>query len=244
MRETRLKQPTAVPMIVLTRHQDQVEAINKALRNAGHPVHLTWLPDARELGDALTQIAPEMIIYFADEDVAGGDAVLDLRARFAPEVPVVVVRERLDEATITELVDYDEFCGSPTEATVDGQIGVDELARWLDDRRRGIRDFVLVDVREDDERARATIAGSVGVPVGGFLDGSALAAVPADRQIVLFCEVGARSAQALAVVRAAGRADAVHVAGGMAAWSAQCEQPAQPARREPSARPPVAPASD
>ncbi len=149
-----------------------------------------------------------------------------------------------DEATITELVDYDEFCGSPTEATVDGQIGVDELARWLDDRRRGIRDFVLVDVREDDERARATIAGSVGVPVGGFLDGSALAAVPADRQIVLFCEVGARSAQALAVVRAAGRADAVHVAGGMAAWSAQCEQPAQPARREPSARPPVAPASD
>ena len=102
MRETRLKQPTAVPMIVLTRHQDQVEAINKALRNAGHPVHLTWLPDARELGDALTQIAPEMIIYFADEDVAGGDAVLDLRARFAPEVPVVVVRERLDEATITE----------------------------------------------------------------------------------------------------------------------------------------------
>lgn len=102
MRETRLKQPTAVPMIVLTRHQDQVEAINKALRNAGHPVHLTWLPDARELGDALTQIAPEMIIYFADEDVAGGDAVLDLRARFAPEVPVIVVRERLDEATITE----------------------------------------------------------------------------------------------------------------------------------------------
>ncbi|MFO1377713.1 MAG: EAL domain-containing protein [Steroidobacteraceae bacterium] len=97
-----MKQPTAVPMIVLTRHQDQVEAINKALRNAGHPVHLTWLPDARELGDALTQIAPEMIIYFADEDVAGGDAVLDLRARFAPEVPVVVVRERLDEATITE----------------------------------------------------------------------------------------------------------------------------------------------
>jgi len=105
MRETRLKQPTAVPMIVLTRHQDQVEAINKALRNAGHPVHLTWLPDARELGDALAQIAPEMIIHFADEDVAGGDAVLDLRARFAPEVPVVVVRERLEEATITEALE-------------------------------------------------------------------------------------------------------------------------------------------
>ena len=42
-------------MIALTRSQDNVEAINKALRNAGHPVHVTWLPDARDLGDALTQ---------------------------------------------------------------------------------------------------------------------------------------------------------------------------------------------
>ena len=39
----------AVPMLVLTRHQDHVEAINSTLRNAGHPVHCTWLPDARDL---------------------------------------------------------------------------------------------------------------------------------------------------------------------------------------------------
>ena len=105
MQETGLKQPTAVPMIVLTRQQDQVEAINKALRNAGHPVHPTWLPDARELGDALTQIAPEMLIFFADEGVEGGHAVLDLRNRFAPEVPVIVVREKLDEAVIAETLE-------------------------------------------------------------------------------------------------------------------------------------------
>ena len=80
MLENVLKQPTAVPMIVLTRHQDQVEAINKALRNAGHPVHPTWLPDARELGDALTQIAPEILVFFADEGdgaECGGEGVGD-----------------------------------------------------------------------------------------------------------------------------------------------------------------------
>jgi PAS domain S-box-containing protein len=92
-------------MIVLTRHQDHVEAVNKALRNAGHPVHLTWLPDARELGDALTQIAPEMIFFFVDEGVDGGHAVFDLRRRFAPEVPLICIRERLDEAGIADLLE-------------------------------------------------------------------------------------------------------------------------------------------
>ena len=57
----------AVPMIVMTRSQDHVEAINSTLRKAGHPVHCTWLPDARDLGDALTQINPEMLVAFIDE---------------------------------------------------------------------------------------------------------------------------------------------------------------------------------
>ena len=38
-------------MIVMTRSQDHVEAINSTLRKAGHPVHCTWLPDARDLGE-------------------------------------------------------------------------------------------------------------------------------------------------------------------------------------------------
>ena len=57
----------AVPMIVMTRSQDHVEAINSTLRKAGHPVHCTWLPDARDLGDALTQINPEMLVAFIEE---------------------------------------------------------------------------------------------------------------------------------------------------------------------------------
>ena len=51
----------------MTRSQDHVEAINSTLRKAGHPVHCTWLPDASDLGDALTQLNPEMLIAFIEE---------------------------------------------------------------------------------------------------------------------------------------------------------------------------------
>ncbi|MBX3703444.1 MAG: EAL domain-containing protein [Steroidobacteraceae bacterium] len=97
-----MKQPAAVPMIALTRSQDNVEAINKALRNAGHPVHVTWLPDARDLGDALTQASAEMLMLFADEAIVDLASAMDFRARFAPDVPVLVVRERLDEDAIAQ----------------------------------------------------------------------------------------------------------------------------------------------
>jgi len=89
-------------MIALTRSQDNVEAINKALRNAGHPVHVTWLPDARDLGDALTQASAEMLMLFADEGIVDLSSAMDFRARFAPDVPVLVVREKLDEDSIAQ----------------------------------------------------------------------------------------------------------------------------------------------
>src|SRR5262245_9050202 len=97
-----LKPPAAVPMIALTRSQDNVEAINKALRNAGHPVHVTWLPDARDLGDVLTQASAEMLMLFADEGIVDLNGAMDFRARFAPEVPVLIVRDRLDENVIAQ----------------------------------------------------------------------------------------------------------------------------------------------
>ncbi|HEY5558102.1 MAG TPA: EAL domain-containing protein [Steroidobacteraceae bacterium] len=97
-----MKQPAAVPMIALTRSQDNVEAINKALRNAGHPVHVTWLPDARDLGDALTQASAEMLMLFADEGIVDLSSAMDFRARFAPDVPVLIVREKLDEDSIAQ----------------------------------------------------------------------------------------------------------------------------------------------
>jgi multidomain signaling protein FimX len=89
-------------MIVMTRSQDHVEAINSTLRKAGHPVHCTWLPDARDLGDALTQINPEMLIAFIDELGVDLSSIMKVKQQSAPGMPVLIVRETVDEAIIAD----------------------------------------------------------------------------------------------------------------------------------------------
>jgi multidomain signaling protein FimX len=89
-------------MIVMTRSQDHVEAINSTLRKAGHPVHCTWLPDAGDLGDALTQLNPEMLIAFIDELGTDLASVMKVKQQSAPEMPVLIVRENVDEAAIAD----------------------------------------------------------------------------------------------------------------------------------------------
>ena len=92
----------AVPMIVLTRSQDHVEAINSTLRKAGHPVHCTWLPDASDLGDALTQVNPEMLIAFIEDLSVDIPALIKVKQQTAPGLPVLIVRESVDEAIIAQ----------------------------------------------------------------------------------------------------------------------------------------------
>jgi adenylyltransferase/sulfurtransferase len=47
--------------------------------------------------------------------------------------------------------------------------------------------------------------------------------LPTDKQIVLHCKVGGRSAEVLAAVKGAGFKDAIHVGGGVLAWVSQIE---------------------
>ncbi len=92
----------AVPLIVMSRSQDHVEAINSTLRRAGHPVHCTWLPDARDLGDALTQLNPEMLVIFIEEPSADLASIMKIKQQSAPEMPVLIVRDAIDEASIAD----------------------------------------------------------------------------------------------------------------------------------------------
>lgn len=134
---------------------------------------------------------------------------------------------------ITALLDdYDAFCGDVSdqaaEAAADATINVATLETWLKERDDGVRDFVLIDVRESHEREINQIPGSVLIPKGEFLDGSALAELPDDRPAVLYCKSGQRSAETLAMLKSAGFADATHVGGGVSAWVDQID-PSQPA---------------
>ena len=132
-----------------------------------------------------------------------------------------------ENPTVTELIDYEVFCGAvsdeASEAAKDATISVLDLRDMLAERERGERDFVLIDVREPNEREIVDIPGSILIPKGRFLDGSALAELPTDRPVVLYCKGGVRSAEALAVVKGAGFADAVHVGGGVVSWVANVE---------------------
>ena len=132
-----------------------------------------------------------------------------------------------EDATITELIDYDAFCGTAPSAADDSTISVQTLADWLAARGRGERDFVLVDVREPYERAINAIPGSVLIPTGEFRTGEGVGKLPAGRQPVFYCKVGGRSAQVLSIAKGAGFSDAVHVGGGVAAWVDQVD-PSQP----------------
>jgi diguanylate cyclase (GGDEF)-like protein/PAS domain S-box-containing protein len=65
-------------------------------------VHCTWLPDARDLGDALTQLNPEMLVAFTDEPGIDLASIMKVKMQSAPEMPVLIVRENIDEAAIAE----------------------------------------------------------------------------------------------------------------------------------------------
>ncbi|WP_154605854.1 molybdopterin-synthase adenylyltransferase MoeB [Arthrobacter sp. AQ5-05] len=126
-----------------------------------------------------------------------------------------------DAAPITELIDYDYFCGIlPVEKTDGDLITVPELAARLANREHGAAEFLLIDVREQVEFEVSRIPGSVLIPVAGIKDGTALAHVPHGVPLILHCKSGARSAQALASLRTAGYADVVHLEGGIDAWLA------------------------
>src|SRR6476659_8414574 len=136
-----------------------------------------------------------------------------------------------ENPTVTGLIDYDSFCGALSEEALDAAAGstinVTTLEHMLKEQAEGSRDLVLVDVREPNEYEINRIPGSVLIPKNEFLNGHALGELPSDKQIVLHCKSGVRSAEALAIVKGAGYADAVHVGGGVVAWVSQVD-PSQP----------------
>jgi molybdopterin/thiamine biosynthesis adenylyltransferase/rhodanese-related sulfurtransferase len=129
--------------------------------------------------------------------------------------------------TVTELIDYEAFCGAvsdeASEAVRGSTISVTELADMLEERETGDRDFLLIDVREPAEWEIVAIPGAQLIPKGEFLSGAALADLPQHKPIVVHCKSGIRSAEVLAVLKDAGFADAVHVGGGIVAWVNQIE---------------------
>jgi len=121
---------------------------------------------------------------------------------------------------ITELTDYEAFCGvAPAAVAGPGHtVTATQLATMLASRKAGLKDFRLVDVRESGEFDIVRIDGATLIPQGRILAGEAWADLPQDTDIVFHCKGGTRSAAVLAAARAVGYERVSHLEGGILAW--------------------------
>ena len=143
----------------------------------------------------------------------------ELKLRRDPACPVCG-----DNPTITEPIDYEEFCGVPAHdrttstsnstnnSMANGEITVEELARM----RQSGEPHTLIDVREPAEFAVANIGGTL-IPLGE-LDKRA-GEIPREGPVFVHCKMGGRSAQAVAYLKSLGYTNVSNVAGGINAWS-------------------------
>lgn len=135
----------------------------------------------------------------------------------------ITLRRDPERQPITELIDYDAFCGVASaegqQAAAESSITATELEQLL----ASGKDIAIIDVREPVEWDIVHINGATLIPKDRILSGEALAELPQDRPIVLHCKSGVRSAEALAAVKRAGFTDATHLQGGILAWAHQVD---------------------
>lgn len=121
--------------------------------------------------------------------------------------------------TITELIDYDQFCGIPQAQTMEeaelplSKVSVQELKTKLDSGTP----ITLLDVREPYEYDIAHIPGSQLIPLGDLA--SRMNELDTADEIYVHCKMGGRSAKAIHQLRAAGFNKLFNVEGGILAWS-------------------------
>jgi sulfur-carrier protein adenylyltransferase/sulfurtransferase len=132
-----------------------------------------------------------------------------------------------DNPTVTELIDYQNFCGivpeTPQEANLKNgipQITVKELKRRID----AGENVQLIDVREPYEYQIAQIGGKL-IPQNDVPQ--RLAEIDRDREVVVHCKSGGRSQRIAEFLKQAGYPRVVNVAGGILAWSDEIDPKVQ-----------------
>ncbi len=90
----------SISIAVLSEHQDDVELINSALRDAGHAAHCHWTANPTRLADTLAAEMVELLILNSDSYPDSIRQVVKQKDRYNPEVPVIVMQENAEEADI------------------------------------------------------------------------------------------------------------------------------------------------
>jgi sulfur-carrier protein adenylyltransferase/sulfurtransferase len=128
---------------------------------------------------------------------------------------------------VTELIDYEAFCGVPGHDHDEGAVGGGWDIEPLDLQKRMEQGnhLRLVDVREPHELEISHIEGASLIPLGQLA--GRLPELDSAEDIVLFCKSGTRSARALELLLSAGFRKVKNLKGGINAWARQVD-PSQP----------------
>ena len=124
---------------------------------------------------------------------------------------------------ITELIDYEEFCGVPAHDHDEGSAGAewDIEARQLDELLKNGANVRLIDVREPHELKIAQIEGAELMPLGQLA--GRLSELDTAQDLVVFCKSGGRSARALELLVGAGFRKVKNLKGGINAWAREID---------------------
>lgn len=137
----------------------------------------------------------------------------ELQLRKDPDCPLCGPRP-----SITGLIDYEAFCGIGASATPAGvEISVAELHATLE----AGRPVEILDVREPHEFEIVSLPGSTLIPLGELP--SRLTQLDSRAELVVLCHHGARSLQAVELLRGAGFSHVRSLAGGIEAWALEVD---------------------
>ena len=120
---------------------------------------------------------------------------------------------------VTELIDYEAFCGVPAHDHEEGSAGEewDITAQELASKLEASGSLRLIDVREPHELEISHLEGAELIPLGQFA--SRLSELDSSEEIVLFCKAGTRSTRALEILASAGFKKVKNLKGGINAWA-------------------------
>ncbi len=136
----------------------------------------------------------------------------ELKLRRDPECPMCG-----DHPTIHALIDYDQFCGVVPAHAQPATTGVPEItAEELKAKRDRGEDVFVLDVREPNEYQINRIEGSTLIPLGELA--SRTAELDRDREMVVHCKMGGRSAKAVALLQERGFTNVRNLKGGILSW--------------------------
>lgn len=129
-----------------------------------------------------------------------------------------------DHPEVTELIDYEAFCGMPAHDHEEGTAGEkwDITASQLEEKLKNGEDIKLIDVREPHEQEISNIEGSELIPMGEVA--SRMSELDTADEIVLYCKSGTRSTRALEILASAGFRKVKNLKGGINAWARDVEE--------------------